>query len=439
MGNSLAENNTDNQGSKWSKTGSGSVAVCEKGVTDCACKDAGGTCKPPPGGDKSKGGDQSPIAKGDMESGTDPHTSNIGKSIAGTQGLQAGALTGSAVKDSAAQTQANYAGAEAEKVSRSEKSIYQADQTVRSAISSDYNRAVSTAEPLLESSNPADQQRANQFLAQSLSPPQKYAEVYDKLELHTNRDVLEKGPQYVDNLDKAIPEREKNADFFQDQAQKAYAAADKLDGFTKTLNQRRANLGSIQDNSGITAKTPLASDIKNSASLDTIKSEEVTAGDGALKLTDSKGSAAKGSTIAVTAPDSASKGFERMPASLRDRLRARLAASANNGKAAGADSSATENKDAPKSAFDSLFEAAAKKKDSSGGADANAEHLAGSSRNTRFQMAGSETDAAVQRLMSGLDSETQAANEVFGNPNVTIFARMSKYLKQAQAEKKVAR
>jgi hypothetical protein len=48
----------------------------------------------------------------------------------------------------------------------------------------------------------------------------------------------------------------------------------------------------------------------------------------------------------------------------------------------------------------------------------------------------------VKKLVSKIagDEETKGSEErLFGNPAVTIFARMSKYLTRAQADKKVAR
>ena len=315
-------------------------------------------------------------------------------------------------------------------------------------LSEDYNRINSYASPLLASPDPQQQARGNQFLAQSTSPPAKFSDLYSQLGLNTNGDILSKAPQYIDNLSGAAPERDKQADYWAAQAQQALNAANVMKQFVSTLDQRNSNIQSIDQGTLLTAKTKNgkgAAEYPNkdeSLSLNQASARGKTAPladpslDAQGRPRTSGKSAANKSSIALQGSGSVEAAKTgRNPSSLRDRLREKLAGDAaaakkENGGAGSGDIPA------PKSAFDSVFENAGKRNPAS--ADADKAYRSGSG----FTMSGADTDAAVRRIVSGLDPDEQSADmekNIYGNPDVTIFARMSKYLVKAQTDKKVVR
>jgi hypothetical protein len=317
------------------------------------------------------------------------------------------------------------------------------DRDVSRQINNDQQQVANYAEPLLASRNPSDRAKGEQFLAQSSAPPEKFQEVYQGLHLSTNRDLLEHGPEVSKNLEQAGDNWQKAGDEWKSDGDKAQAAAAQMKAMENNLAQSGQKLSSItQDpSSGVRAGSNTNNLILNTGSGGTgaggDSSLSASAANQRLSDPAAREGGATASTLGRKPSGSRSSPSDLGASSFRDQLRSRLLTGQNSALAVNGAQAADPT---PKSAFDSLFEhrSPASKSDE----ETAAESAAAANRARAFSMPGSDTDAAVKKLVRKLDdagSTLGSDEQVFGNPEITIFARMKTYLTKAQADKKVAR
>jgi hypothetical protein len=313
------------------------------------------------------------------------------------------------------------------------------------AFNNDISSIHNYVDPLMSSNNPQSQAQAQQYLQQSVNPSSDYADSYKSLGVNTNQDVLDKAPDYVQNLNSAADAHMQNAATYNTWATQATAAANQMQNYKQTLDQQGQNIQSIAGQSTNIANKNAGNGTDNTSSASGNVGSNLASGLGQSSQdpnasngdqTASNAAAAGAAGNQGTASDSAEKsppgsqtGGGRQPASLADRLRAALADQSTDG---------TNAKKQPTSEFDSVFEDLSNKKESDSSATVNAKEPQGEvgTSSTRFSMLGSETERAVKSLLSPLQGSNEG-RETFGNIDQTVFVRMSKYLTKAQINKMI--
>jgi hypothetical protein len=313
------------------------------------------------------------------------------------------------------------------------RSYSSSQRALASTITRTADQIRSYTQPRLASPAPAVRAQAREYLARAPEVPPEHAETFEALGMSRNADVLEKGPEYAENLENAADAHEKEADKFDELADQSEAAAAQMERYAKRLDQRSRNIDSIEeqradgstDASGapaaaLTGFSPAQQD-SVAASADAGKvSRPRSTSPGAVPAPAARGAASPAGITAGSAT------YGNASGALAQRLRDSL-----DDPERGA---AGEGASAPKSAFDDIFRPRERigRRDpaSAAGAASAAEDRAD------FSLAGSETDRAVSHLVRDLDDQG-SDDAVFGSVDQSIFQRMRNYLTKAQENKKI--
>jgi hypothetical protein len=333
---------------------------------------------------------------------------------------------------------------EARKRSSRDSFISGYERSLADSIANSYDSIQNYVRPRQNSPDAAQRAEAASRLAQPVSVPEAYSQVYPELGLQTNQDLLDQGPQYVENLSNDSDELAAEASRLRKQADEGEKAVKAMNEFRRTLDQRTAGMASVDADTllaapsaaapaahgarGAAAAPSASTGGPDSSNISGDRTPDLVAGGGAKAVAAPVAARAGGSTVDLG-------GASRAPASLdslRDRLRRHLAEAGTTGGGAKAGPGAAGAAPAPakKSAFSSFFEEGSAKEEEAAAAAAAAEHAS-------FFLSGPETDRAVAKFMGNLEG-TRGGNEVFGSADISIFQRMRAFLKKCQAEKKVA-
>lgn len=321
------------------------------------------------------------------------------------------------------------------------------ERSVAGGLSSAASRINEYTQPRLASPDPQIRDQAQNYLSQPAEAPAGQEQIYKGLGLETNRDIVDKSPQYVKNLEQSADANSKDAKNLDTLAKQSDAAAAQMKQFAQTLEQRNSNMQSVSDQTAVSASRKGGAADPNSISasaaaqgsgadgstgqigfgLDPLASNDSSMTGGKLGTNGKSGAAADG------ANGTARKGGGRSPSSLAEQLRASLNGKNENGSSKDGGAAAE-----PKSAFDGLFDANAAGAGKDGRSGISAEGAGGRTANAAhaFSLAGSDTDRAVRKLLGNLNGQGSDA-EIYGNVDQSIFVRMKKYLTKAQVDKKV--
>jgi hypothetical protein len=310
-----------------------------------------------------------------------------------------------------------------------------ADRGLAQTISGDIERINSFTQPRMASGDPQQRSEAEQFLQQQPSPSGPHADAYPDLGLKTNQDVVNKGPEYVNNLNDAADQHDKEASQAEKMAKHYDNDANQYDKMASTLNQRAKNMDSVAGqnaaanrNGGNLVTGSQFGDVapENGTSQSNAASEGIDS----AKFGSGGSGSGKGSEADGASDKSGGRGLAST-SSLADKLRASLANGGEGKDASGNDGAGGKD---PKSEFDDFFAGARNKSGKDAKGTIAEGDGAGKNGSGAFSMSGSDTDRAVKNLLGSLQGSDE---KLFGDINQTIFQRMSKYLKQAQADKKV--
>lgn len=344
------------------------------------------------------------------------------------------------------------------------KGISNFESGLASTIAGMYDSLQNYVQPRQASTNPALQNEAASRLRESLNLPSEYRRVAELTGLRTNSDMQSRALDYVQKWSEDAEKQDKLVAKLEQDNERARLAEKEIGDFQNKLGQRVSDMNSLVGgpqgsaaaggiaaypaaNAKSLAATSGAKSNRNGQSNITAKSDDGLPSGQSRGISRGLASVGDGkdAASAITSKDDAiidpKTGKPATGESLRELLKKRLAAmkAGKDGKAAGgAEGGAGKGASGEqKSSFDQFFAGTAG--EHGAGKDAADGGKGRGPENPGFFLSGAETDKVVAKLMGSIDSQGAAGgSEVFGSADVSIFQRMTAFLRKAEANKKVA-
>lgn len=347
--------------------------------------------------------------------------------------------------------------AETSKEIEQRKGISKFENGLAGSVAGLYDSLQNFIQPRQASTNPALRAEAASRLNEPVNFPSEYRKVAELTGLRTNTDLQSRAPDYVQKWSDDAEKQDKIVAQLEKDNERARLAGKELSEFENRLGQRVSDMNSLSGpqalgaaaaaaypaaaGKGLAVSSGTKANREGPSSITSSADEQLPSGKpqgisrGLASLADGKDGASGIPSKEDTIIDPKT-GKPAQGASLRELLKKRLAAAMAGKEGKGA-AGAGERNAAPseqKSKYDQFFAGSAAEP----GAGKEGPQVS-PTENPAFFLSGAETDKAVARLMGSLDSKGAVnGSEVFGSTDVSIFQRMTAFLRKAEAEKKIA-